>query len=384
MAMTLVLLLLVSMVVIYTARGVLFEQRVSANDFRSRQAFEAAESGLQMALAYIGSSGGADKDGIPGNDPVFDTNADGIGDSLTAAFPDSSSVRVIVGGGFPSYAIESTGFSDDRTATRIIQMIGSVGNALPTPPTNPLTARGTVVIGGSATVTNPEGNSTIWSGADVDLGSNNSTGTAIPDPTEAGYPTCMDSSMTCNTEQSSNRLSVGLDVIEHDTSLSNLTDNEMFANFFGMSAENYRASRVTTEIAAADVATINAPNGAGEIIWINGNTTIGSYTLGCLDDVNGNNFCGDPPQTSPADVDPSIIIIDGDLTVNGTPNITGFLFVTGNFNLTGNLTVMGAMVVAGTYDIGSGSLDIVYNSDVIEATRDNGPLGGAPGSWHDW
>jgi hypothetical protein len=124
MAMTLVLLLLVSMVVIYTARGVLFEQRVSANDFRSRQAFEAAESGLQMALAYIGSSGGADKDGIPGNDPVFDTNADGIGDSLTAAFPDSSSVRVIVGGGFPSYAIESTGFSDDRTATRIIQMIG--------------------------------------------------------------------------------------------------------------------------------------------------------------------------------------------------------------------------------------------------------------------
>jgi hypothetical protein len=64
---------------------------VSANDFRSRQAFEAAESGLQMALAYIGSSGGADKDGIPGNDPVFDTNADGIGDSLTAAFPDSSS-----------------------------------------------------------------------------------------------------------------------------------------------------------------------------------------------------------------------------------------------------------------------------------------------------
>jgi hypothetical protein len=247
-----------------------------------------------------------------------------------------------------------------------------------------LTAKGTVVIGGSATITNPEGNSTIWSGEDVDLGSNNATGTDIPNPTNSDYPSCMDTPMTFTTVRSSNKTSVGLDVIENDTSLANLDIQEMFANFFGMSMANYLASRVTLEVAAADVGTIDAPAGAGEIIWIDGDTIFDSLTMGCKDNVTGNNFCGDAPQTSPADIDPSIVIVDGDLTVNGTPNFTGFLFVTGSFNLVGNLTVMGAMVVAGEYDVGSGSLDIVYNSSVIDQTRDNGPLAGAPGSWHDW
>jgi hypothetical protein len=32
----------------------------------------------------------------------------------------------------------------------------------------------------------------------------------------------------------------------------------------------------------------------------------------------------------------------------------------------------------------SGSLDVVYNSAVLDATRDNGPLGPAPGGWRDW
>jgi hypothetical protein len=32
----------------------------------------------------------------------------------------------------------------------------------------------------------------------------------------------------------------------------------------------------------------------------------------------------------------------------------------------------------------SGSMDIWYNSDVLNATRDNSPVVGAPGSWQDW
>jgi hypothetical protein len=161
----------------------------------------------------------------------------------------------------------------------------------------------------------------------------------------------------------------------------------MFANFFGMSMENYRASRVTNEVAAADVNNLasNPTNpgvqlGAGEIIWVEGNAEFqNNTTVGCTAVVTGNNFC------TGSDINPSIFISNGDLTANGTPNITGFLYVIGNFNLSGNMTNMGATVVAGEFSNGgSGSLDIVYNSSVIEQTRDNGPLGGAPGSWHDW
>ena len=66
---TLVLLVLVTAIAIYTARSVLFEQRISGNDFRSRMAFEAAESGLLVALAYLSSSGGEDKDGNGASTP---------------------------------------------------------------------------------------------------------------------------------------------------------------------------------------------------------------------------------------------------------------------------------------------------------------------------
>lgn len=387
LVMTLVLLVLVSMIATYTARSVLFEQRVSGNDFRSRQAFEAAESGLQVALAYLGKTGGEDKDHDGVTDPVFDTDNDGIGDTNTFTFADDSSVTVTLTGAYPLIDVESVGVSDDSTATRTVRSISSTGNALPHSPDAPLTARGHVTIDGSATVFNPEGDSTIWSGSDVDLGSNNSTATEIADPTDAGYPYCMDTAMTCSTVQSSNRTSVGLDVIEHDASLANLSTQDTFEHYFGMSRQNYQESYVTLNVAGADANNLatNPTNpgvqlATGEVVWIDGDTEFSNNTtIGCHQVLTGGAFC------DPADTDPSIVIVDGNLVANGTPNITGLLYVIGNFELTGNAQVSGAVVVTGDFDnASSGSLDVWYNSDVLSAASDNGPLSGAPGSWRDW
>ncbi|MGD8339909.1 MAG: pilus assembly PilX N-terminal domain-containing protein [Gammaproteobacteria bacterium] len=387
LAMTLILLVLVTMVSIYTSRTVLFEQRISGNDFRSRQAFEAAESGLRVALAYLGSRGGADKNDDGAMDPVFDTDADGIGDTNSVTFADLSSVTVTVTGAVPSFQIVSVGVSDDSTATRTVRTVGAAADGLPNPPGNPLTARGPVVIDGSATIYNPEGNSTIWSGEAIDLGSNNSTATEIADPTDPGYPACLDTSMTCSTVTSSNRVASGLDVIENDTSLSNLTAQAMFQYFFGLSMENYRASRVTLDVAAADVNNLasNLTNpgvqlATGEIVWVEGNAEFNNNTtIGCTVVVVGNNLC------TGGNIDPSIVIVNGDLVGLGTPNVTGLLYVIGNFDLQGNVTNQGAIIVQGNLlNDASGSLDVRYNSDVLSMTRDNGPLVGSPGSWQDW
>lgn len=385
--MTLILLVLVTMVSIYTSRTVVFEQRVSGNDFRTRQAFEAAESGMSIALAYIADTGGADKDNDGAIDPIFDTDADGIGDTNTAVFADLSSVTVTIGGAFPQFQIQSVGLSDDQTATRTIRTIGSAADGLPNSPDNPLTARGPVIISGAATVYNPEGNSTIWSGSDVDLGSNNATATEVADPGDPNYPDCMDTSMTCGTAQSSNRVAQGLDVVQHDSSLQNLTPEDLFINTFGMSMTNYRASRVTHDIPAIDAnndftdpVNPGAQLAAGEIIWIEGDTEFeNNTTIGCTIRLNGGAFCPD------ANLDPVIVIVNGDLTANGTPNITGLLYVTGNFDLLGNIQVEGAVIVAGDLNnAASGSMDIWYNSDVLEMSRFNGPVVNAPGSWQDW
>ena len=387
LVLAIVLLVLTSMVAAYTGSTVLFEQKVSANEFRAGQAFEAAESGLSSAIAYMAARGGADKDRDGVIDPVYDLDGDGIGDVNTDTFSDNSSVAVSIGGAFPNYAIEAVGVSDDLTATRTVRMIGTSVDALPNVPQNPLTTRGEVVLNGSATVSNPEGHSTIWGGEDVDLGSNNATATNIADPNDSGYPTCMDTPMTCGTTRSSTKVAVGMDVIENDSSLANLTESQMFQNFFGSSMANYRESRVTLEVAGANANNLSTDDAnpgihlaTGEVIWVEGDTVLeNTTTVGCAVPVVGAGNCDE------ADLDPSVLIINGNLETKGTPTFYGIVYVIGSIFLGGNNTVHGAMVVSGQIQSTTGgSLDILYNSDVLGASRDNGPLAGSPGSWRDW
>jgi Tfp pilus assembly protein PilX len=387
LVMARILLILTSMVSAYTGSAVLFESKISANEFRSGQAFEAAESGLADSLAYMGTRGGADKNGDGAIDPMFDTDGNGVGDTNTATFADNSSVTVTVTGTFPNYIVQSVGVSDDQTATRTVWGVGASVDALPNSPDNPMTTRGTLIVGGAATVHNPEGASTIWSGNDVDLGSNNATATNIADPADAGYPSCMDTSMTCGTTRSSSKVAVGLDVIMNDSSLANLTDAQMFQNFFGTSMANYRDSRVTLEVAAANANNLSTDSanpgvhlGAGEVIWVEGDTNLeNTTTIGCEVPVIGAGTC------PVGNLDPTILIINGNLVTNGTPTFYGVVYVIGNMTLGGNNTVHGAMVVGGQAESGAGaSLDIWYNSDVLTRSRDNGPLAGNPGSWRDW
>ena len=385
--MSVVLLLLITMVSIYTSRTVIMEKRISANDFRARQAFEAAESGLQIAIAYIAESGGADKDEDGNIDPVFDTDADGVGDVNTMTFGDNSSVTVTVAGAFPQFQIQAVGVSDDRTATQTVRSIGSTTDALPNVPANPLTTKSAVTINGSATIHNPEGHTTIWSGSDVELGSNNATATNIANPTDAGYPTCMDTSMTCSTVTSSVINGVGVDIVEYDTSLANLTPEQMFQNTFGLSMANYRESRVTLEVQALHVGNLASNDAApgvdmatGEVIWVEGNTSMTfSETVGCTVKVGGGGLC------PTANLDPSILIINGDLTTGGNPSFSGIVYVIGSFSLSGSAAVAGALVVEGNLvSNAGGSLDLWYSSDILQWSRDNGPMAGAPGSWQDW
>ena len=385
--LAIVLLVLTSMVAAYTGSTILFEQKVSANEFRAGQAFEAAESGLSSAIAYLASRGGADKNRDGVIDPVYDLDGDGIGDVNTDTFADNSSVAVSIGGTFPNYAIEAVGVSDDLSATRTVRIIGASADAIPNPPQNPLTTRGDVVINGSATVHNPEGHSTVWGGNNVDLGSNNSTATNVADPNDAGYPTCMDTPMTCGTTRSSTKVAIGMDVIENDSSLANLTELQMFQNFFGSSMANYRESRVTLEVSAANANNLSTDNAnpgvhlaTGEVIWVEGDTVLeNTTTVGCAAPVTGAGSC------DAADLDPSVLIINGNLTTKGTPTFYGIVYVVGSIFLGGNNTVHGAMVVSGQIESSTGgSLDIWYNSAMLNASRDNGPLAGSPGSWRDW
>jgi len=393
---SLVILTVITAITLYTAKNMLTEQKLSNNDYRARQAFEAAEAGLNAAIQYLdnGRNRNADTCADPNNpvdtepcmtvdgtsdaDPIFDSNGDGTADTNTLTVGQTqATVEVTELNGGLTLRIRSEGVSDDNTAKRVVTQDIVALNPFPNLPDNPLTTRGQLAVNGSATVYNPEGHSTIWSGNGVELGSNNATATEVADVTDPGYPSCMDTPMTCNTIPSSNKVTIGLDVIENDSSLAALTDDEFFENFFGYNPTTYLADYVTIPTTPAN-AQADSHLTTGEVIWVEGDANLSGVTVGCEVAVTGSNVC---PESQTI---PTIVIVNGNLTVTGTSKFYGILYTTGTLTLSGATTVTGAAISA--TDIQSnvgGSLDVWYNSDVLKALGTSGNISPSSGSWTD-
>lgn len=379
LAVSLGILVLSTLVTFSVSRAILMEQKITNNEGRARQAFEAAEAGLIEAMAYLRNDPDVNTDNVVDTN-VLDSNNDGTADSNTRTVGNGSVTVTVtdISGNLTEFRIVAQGFSDDRSSTRTVEQIMVTINPLPNAPQNPVVTRGSIIISGSATVHNPEGHSTIWSGNDIDLGSNNSTSTEVPDAADPDYPGCMDIPMSCDLVQASSRLMAGVDVIENDSSLSSLTSDEFFRNFFGLSPSTYRASMVTIDTIPA-TANSDVDLATNEVIWIEGNHTFNSVTVGCTTSVSGSNTC--PANNTK----PSIIIVNGNASFSGTPQFYGLLFVTGTLSMSGNTTVHGAVVAGGNATSGAGgSLDIWFNSGVLGATSRAGASAGSAGTWKDF
>lgn len=378
LVVSLSILVLSTLVTFSVTKAILMEQKISNNEMRSKQAFEAAEAGMIAAVDYFDD--GADRDNDGAIDPVFSLDSDDVGTTNTTTIGTASVTiaTTALSSDFTSIEIRATGYSDDKSATRTITQTIVTINPLPNMPQNPVVTKGTVIIGGSATVHNEEGFSTIWSGGDVDLGSNNSTHTQVPDMDDPGYPLCMDVPGTCELTDSSNRNLASVDVIENDSSLGALSADQFFLNFFGLTPATYRASMVTIDTTAAAFNT-DADLAQYEVIWVDGDTTIQGSTIGCTTSVSGSGECPEANRR------PCIVIVDGNATFNGTPHIYGILYVTGNLTMSGNATVYGAVVSAGNASNSTGgSLDIWYNSDILRGTAMAGNSTSSAGTWIDF
>ncbi|HHX82245.1 MAG TPA: hypothetical protein GX696_04595 [Pseudomonadaceae bacterium] len=359
LAVSLTILTLSTLVGFAVSRAMLMEQKLTNNEVRAMQAFDAAEAGMMQAYSYL----------VAYPDDTAYAAMEMVG---------AASVAVSVtelSGDRPRLLVSAQGAADDHSAGASLSQQLVRLNALPGMPLTPLIARGALTFSGVTRIRNPEGSSTLWSGGGIDLGTHPDSATAVPDMTDAGYPVCLELPGSCVLVTASSRTLPGIDMLAHDASLAESDAEEFFHNFFGMPPQRYRATMVSIDTAgtAAQAALQLAQN---EVIWVEGSHSFNGGTVGCSTALSAGQLC------PPASQGPAIVIVNGDADIVGALHFYGMLFVLGELTLSATVTLHGAAAVAG--NVSGGSIDIWYNSGLLLSAAHSGPLAVSAGSWKDF
>jgi len=351
------LLLVVTGVTLFVSRIVLLEQRLSANEVRARQAFEAADAGINYALGYLGMTGGVDHD----RDGRFDQG-----------FEPADAPYEITLGDAGHYAVDgvvtitSVGESEDGDGYHTIEQQVRIAPPLGAPVTHPLIVRGPVRFSGNPAIINTEGNATIWAGGEVSIWG--SGGAFIADGTldGKGHP---------NTVQSSGKFGtgtrVGVDVIDNSPPLASVTGDAFFSHFF--SGDRGFVKRSATYRTASR--NLLAPSGGagidGSMIWVDAGAAGFQLASGRYGSAAA----------------PIILVIDGDLRLGASPTIHGVVYVAGDLvGGGGRFELVGALMVEGKLEMeGNGRFSVTYDSDIIDRANSlNRTVARLPGTWKDW
>ena len=396
--MGVLLLFIAALILIAVSRTTLMEQRMSGNEIRTRQALQAAQAGVDQALAYM-RAGGIDQGPSAGGDGQADSlgslslpngasyqvyYCDPAPDPLPDPYPPLTacdSAPATCGTGFTTTEyfrtplILACGVSDDGLARQAVVVNLSGAPTMATSPENPVISKGAINVQGSATIVNYYNNLTIWTGSPFSsVGASGKTfvrNPSIPQPDIAEPPpnqpnTCVlslesDDPYICLTDKTLR----GPDVIYDDVTLGNLSDVELFEKFFGTDFLTYKdaiATQVTTAAGAGALAGVT-----GEAIVITGaGSNVVLPSMGTREN-------------------PVVVIIEGNWEQGGNATIYGVVYVMGNIDVKGNTEVRGNVTVEGTVE-GTGSLDIIYDPFALhdKRIRNLGKAGLLSGSWRDW
>jgi Tfp pilus assembly protein PilX len=407
-----VLFFVVSLVAAYASRNLLFEQKTAANQYRSTAVLEAADAGLHWATSML-NSGRIGATCLPSANPadtsfrerylaIDDT---GIINPLTLPAPSTVALN-------PSCVFDGTSWQCSCPSTTAPTLTAPVGNdmfpafrlrfvAMPTRPglvrvevnacsraddaclnfpatgaanearvtvsailalkggiasvpAAPLTARGTVNLGGAAMTlanTDPRSGVTVNAGNTV-----TSTGLNLIAP--PGSP-------------------VAGSIVQNDGSLNALStvpaNNTMFAKIFGMWPVDYQAQPGAVVLpcggtcTAAQLRTAIAQN-PGLVIWV----------AGALDIDTGGDI-GTAEQ-------PVAIVTTGGVQFTAAATVHGLIYTQAAPWTTSGAatTVRGAVIAEGNVD-GNSTATLVYDATVLSRLRlKTGSFVVVPGSWRDF
>ena len=352
--MTVMLLTISTLIILFAANYGRMQERSAANQDRNQEAFLAAEAGLEFGINYLNQNNTTIlANPVSGYIPAYsDSNttnvvlANNAGYSIVYSNPIANDYTLI--------KITSTGTSDDGTATHTSSLLVKFGSLMLNSPLAPLIAKGTVDLSGNSQIINTYTSTTVSSGSTVTLSGSSST------ITSSGV--------------SSTPASTGADIQQNQGSLSGISNNDFFAENFGVSPDTVKANAAYYYSNSSTTNYSGTLDGkTGTSIWIDqtggtanlsGTTTIGSAT------------------------DPVVLIVNGNLDIAGSVTMYGFVFILGNTQtaLTGNLTIVGGISSTGAVDA-TGSIQVVYSPSTLSNLQNNTSMryyAKVPGSWKDF
>lgn len=420
-----ILFFIIALVAAYTSRNMVFEQRTSANQYRSTQAFEAAEAGAQLALAML-NGGRVDaacrastdltnstfraryidtiaadsnitiKTRSTGTPPtlmpvcIFDAaSGEWICNCPSDAAPvlptvGASSARpmfrikfdyiqgsgtrrdavriVSVGCSRPdSSCIQDTTTAPGGDAMSVVTMLVTLKSGLPTLPSAAVVARGNVAGGGMLAVTNIDPGT---SGMTVMAGG---TINGVQPTTLTGSP-------------------VSLSLTRDDQSLSPpamSSGDQMFTAFFGMGSALYVTQPGLVRLNCATACTASSVNAdaaknPGRVLWLDGDLLVDG-NMGAAPG-SGGLLSAEVPFASPL-----LLIVTGQVTLN-TGTVYGVIYSrAAAWDIGAGAAVVRGALIAESDLTGSGSQSVTYDPAVVNWMRTRiGTFVRVPGGWKDF
>lgn len=426
LVVVMVLFFIMSLVAAYASRGLIFEQKTSANNYRATAAFEAAEAGLDWAVAML-NGGRIDATCSASTDVGNNTFRDRY---LVADVNGNVGVRKWLDTGFERPLVVScvrgaTGWTCSCPAASAPALAAPTGST-PAPAfrvvfetvvgqpgvvrvyargcsnfgtqcvagattTADATAEVNALLGLTASlVRTPVAALTVRGGLDAD----GPVRLVNADPAtrgitlDAGGEVHAPNVVLASTPGSPS----GDSVVQHDAALSGIADagglsagDRLFLATFGMAPRVYRGQPAVVRVACVDECSDEllaaAQQFPGRVLWVSGDLNV------------------DAPLAIGSITAPVMLVVDGDIHLGDAADVTidGLVYSRGaNWaNGGGQALVRGAFVVEGAAD-GSfgitGAPTIVFDADIVDRLKqvqarhvlDFGSFARVPGSWRDF
>ncbi|EHR70435.1 hypothetical protein BurJ1DRAFT_1567 [Burkholderiales bacterium JOSHI_001] len=405
LVMVLGLFMVMALAAAYASRGLMFEQRISANNLRATQAFEAAEAGLEWAIGMLGQ-GRVDANCLPTanagastfRDRYLTQDANGLfgvtagqatlrpscvlsGGNFTCSCPSEGGAVALpaVAGLAPAFQlrfvidpalarpgmlrVESRGCNSIGTqcdpaqaspadAEALVSTLVSLSPALASPPLAALTVRTNLDLGGGA--------ARVANGGD-----GNGTGVALAVGGSISNDAAALVSGAAGTPADAARIS-------SDGALAALSAQRLFVGVFGVDAATYRHQPAVLHLncaAGCTDALIQAANAnPGRPIWIDGDLDLTrDVTLG-------------------SDSHPQVLVVQGNIHNAGDFRLKGLLYLGGTqWDVTvGSAQVQGAVVAENDLTV-AGAPVVSRDAVLLDRLRLRlGSLVRVPGGWRDF